>query len=71
VYRRHRSAKPVTEASLGLDQLRPRRIRFDLAPQAQYLHIDRSVVDLRAAQSRKLEQLITAENVLRMTKQCH
>ena len=65
---RHRSAESVTEAPLDLDQFRSRGISFNLAPQAQDLHIDRTIVDVRAAQPREIEQLITSQNTLWTTK---
>jgi hypothetical protein len=55
MHRPDRSAKPVTKAALGLDQFWPRWICFDLASQAQYLHVDGTFVDICAAQSRELE----------------
>jgi hypothetical protein len=41
----------ITDSALRRDELRMRGVGLDLAPQAQYLDVDRTVVDLGVMQS--------------------
>ena len=43
--------KAIAGSALGNDQLRIGMILFDLAAQAQYRHVDRSIVNLNAVQA--------------------
>src|SRR6267378_5181544 len=66
-----RQVEPVARAALRLDIARPRRVDFDLAPQAYDLHVDGAIEDLVVVQPRKVEQLVSGENTLRRCKQSH
>src|SRR6266446_10809642 len=58
-------AEDIAGAALGPDVLRLRRVRLDLAPQPEDLHIDRAIVNLGAIQPREIEQLLARQHPLR------
>src|SRR5882762_3538118 len=58
-------AEDVARTALGPDVLRLRRVRLDLAPQPEDLHIDRAIVNLGAVQAREIEQLLARQHPLR------
>src|SRR5467141_1903023 len=58
-------AEDIAGTALGPDVLRLRRVRLDLAPQPEDLHIDRAIVNLGAVQAREIEQLLARQHPLR------
>src|SRR5258706_29891 len=60
-----RRAEHIPCAALGPDVLRLGRVRLDLAPQPEDLHVDRTIVNLSTMQPRKIEQLLARQHPLR------
>src|SRR6516165_763447 len=66
----NRKRKHVTDASLGLNNLRCARIRLQLAPQAQDLHIDAAVENVLVHPGCLL-QMLSAERPLGCIEEGH
>src|SRR5467141_3226433 len=58
-------AEDIAGTALSPDVLRLRRVRLDLAPQPEDLHVDRAIVNLGAVQAREIEQLLARQHPLR------
>src|SRR2546429_9007027 len=54
----------ISDAALGLDHARRARVAFQLAPQAENLHVDAAVEDV-LVHARRLQQVLAAERALR------
>src|ERR1700692_2064300 len=59
-----RRAERIAHAALGHDELGLRGIGLDLAAQAQYLNVDRAIMDLVVIHPAGLEQWIAREDAL-------
>jgi hypothetical protein len=57
-------AEDIPCAALGTDVARFRRIALQLAPQPQYLRVNRAVVDVIAVQARHVQKLIARQNAI-------
>jgi hypothetical protein len=64
-----RDAEHITGTALGADVAWLRRIRFELAPQSNDLHVDRSVIHVIVMQARHVEKLIPGKNAVRCSEQ--
>ena len=60
----HRQGKHVADATLGADNAWCAGIRLQLAPEAQYLHVDAAVADI-LMDPRGLKQMFSAQRPLR------
>src|SRR5258706_5954067 len=54
----------IAGAAFGANQLGPAGGGFDLAPQAQYLHVDAAVEHVLIVAAAQVQQLLTAEDAL-------
>ncbi len=65
---RDRHGEPIADAALGLDDARGARIRLQLAPQPQDLHIDASVENI-LMHTRRLQQMLAGERAIRRVEE--
>jgi hypothetical protein len=66
----NRAVEVIPGAPLGPDEARLRGIRFYLATQSPYLHVDRTVIDLRDVQASQFEELVARQDSLGRGQEC-
>jgi hypothetical protein len=60
-----------TGATFGADVARFRLVGLELAPQAQYLRVDRSVVDVIVVRAGHVEELVAREHAIGCPEENH
>ena len=66
----NRGVEVIPGAPLGPDEARLRGIRFYLATQSSYLHIDRTVIDLPDVQASQFDELVARQDSLGRRQEC-